>query len=115
MKIDKTRETRKKSITVGFLFEATADRFKLKKLNGENGFENQIRDKNLHRPGLALAGYVELFTFNRVQIMGNTENRYLNSLDAVLRKEAFGRLLAGDGEPADVVDLAIARAQRAQS
>jgi hypothetical protein len=29
--------------------------------------------------------------------------------------EALGRLLEGDGEPADVVDLAIARAKRAQS
>jgi HPr kinase/phosphorylase len=93
MKIDKTRETRKKSFTVGFLFEATADRFKLKKLNGENGFENQIRDKNLNRPGLALAGYLDLFTFDRVQIIGNTEIRYLSSLQPAQRTQAFTRLL----------------------
>ncbi|MBP1648665.1 MAG: HPr kinase/phosphorylase [Bacteroidetes bacterium] len=93
MKIDKTRETRKKSITVGFLFEVTADRFKLKKLNGENGFENQIRDKNLNRPGLALAGYLDLFTYDRVQIIGNTEIRYLSSLQPVQRTQAFTRLL----------------------
>src|SRR5512140_334226 len=93
MKIDKTRETRKKSITVGFLFEATADRFKLKKLNGENGFENQIRDKNLNRPGLALAGYLDLFTFDRVQIIGNTEIRYLSSLQPAQRTQAFTKLL----------------------
>ena len=85
MKIDKTRETRKKNISVGFLFEATADRFKLKKLNGENGFENQIRDKNLNRPGLALAGYLDLFTYDRVQIIGNTEIRYLSSLQPAQR------------------------------
>ncbi len=93
MKIDKTRETRKKSITVGFMYEATADRFKLKKLNGENGFENQIRDKNLNRPGLALAGYLDLFTFDRVQIFGNTEIRYLSSLSQTQRTAAFTRLL----------------------
>ncbi len=93
MKIDKSRETRKKSITVGFLYDAARDRFKLKTLNGESGFENQIKDKNLHRPGLALAGYVELFTFDRVQIMGNTEIRYLNSLTAPKRMAAFARLL----------------------
>jgi HPr kinase/phosphorylase len=93
MKIDRARETRKKSITVGFLFEATHTRFKLKLLNGEVGFDNQIRDKNLHRPGLALAGYVELFTFDRVQVMGNTEIRYLNSLEPPARDAAFLSLL----------------------
>ncbi len=93
MKIDRNRETRKKSITVGFLYETTRDRFKLKPLTGENGFENQIKDKNLHRPGLALAGYVELFTFDRVQLMGNTEIRYLSSMVPEQRKVAFMKLL----------------------
>src|SRR5512137_1206261 len=93
MKIDRNRETRKKSITVGFLYETTRNRFKLKPLTGENGFENQIRDKNLHRPGLALAGYVELFTYDRVQVIGNTEARFLNSLSAEKRRQAFSRLL----------------------
>ncbi len=93
MKIDKNRETRKKSITVGFLYETTRERFKLKALNGENGFDNQIRDKNLNRPGLALAGYLDLFTFDRVQLMGNTEIRYLDSLTAPKRMAAFQKIL----------------------
>jgi HPr kinase/phosphorylase len=93
MKIDRARETRKKSITVGFLYETTHARFKLKLLNGEVGFENLIRDRNLHRPGLALAGYVALFTFDRVQLMGNTEIRYMNSLEAPQREAAFMSLL----------------------
>ena len=93
MKIDKNRETRKKSITVGFLYEATRARLKLKELNGESGFDNVIKDKNLNRPALALAGYVELFTFDRVQFIGNTEIRYLNSLESSQRRLAFTNLL----------------------
>ncbi|MEW6509512.1 MAG: HPr kinase/phosphorylase, partial [Bacteroidota bacterium] len=93
MKVDRARETRKKSITVGFLYEQARERFKLRQLNGETGFENHIRDKNLHRPGLALAGYVELFTYDRVQLMGNTEIRYLNSLEPAQRTAAFTALL----------------------
>ena len=93
MKYTRERETRKQSITVGFLFEAMKDRFHLKKLNGENGFDNVVTDKNLHRPGLALAGYVELFTYDRVQMIGNTEIRYLSSLSAEHRKSSFLRLL----------------------
>jgi HPr kinase/phosphorylase len=93
MKNDRARETRKKSITVGFLYEQTHERFKLKQLNGESGFDNQIKDRNLNRPGLALAGYVELFTYDRVQFMGNTEIRYLNSLRPPQRRASFTSLL----------------------
>jgi HPr kinase/phosphorylase len=93
MKIDPSSETRKRSITVGFLYDVTRERFKLEKLNGESGFANEIKDKNLHRPGLALAGYVGLFTYDRVQIMGNTEIRYLKSLDMSQRRLSFTTLL----------------------
>ena len=93
MKIDRKLETRKKDISVGFLFETTGERFKLHPLNGEGAFDNRIKDKNLHRPGLALAGYVELFTYDRVQLMGNTEIRYLNSLSPAKRRTAFTTLL----------------------
>ena len=51
-----------------------------------------IQEDHLHRPGLALAGYVELFTHQRVQILGNTETRYLHHLDASARREAFSNL-----------------------
>jgi len=78
--VDKTREIRKKSITVGYFYGCNKDRLKLTTLNGEVGFENEITDKNIHRPGLALAGYVELFTYHRIQIFGNTEIKYLKHL-----------------------------------
>ena len=52
----------------------------LRKLNGDVGLANNITDKNLHRPQLALAGFVELFTYHRVQVFGNTEMYYLLSL-----------------------------------
>ncbi len=92
MKIDRNKETRKRFITVGSLYDATRERFRLRPLNGENGFENHIKDKNLHRPGLALAGYVELFTYDRVQIIGNTEIRYLDTLTPEARKTVFTTL-----------------------
>jgi HPr kinase/phosphorylase len=89
MALDKLKETQKESITVGYLFEVNTERLKLKAVNGETGFDRVIRDKNIHRPGLALAGYVELFTYDRVQIFGNTEIRYLNHLNLEERIKAF--------------------------
>lgn len=96
MPLEKFKETRKKSITVGFLFESNRERLKLKAVNGDVGFGKEIRDKNIHRPGLALAGYVELFTYDRVQVFGNTEARYLKHLSLVERVKSFKTIFQFD-------------------
>jgi HPr kinase/phosphorylase len=56
------------------------DRLLLKLVNSPRGLVRQISQKDIHRPGLALAGFIDLFTFDRVQILGNTELRYLATL-----------------------------------
>lgn len=76
-------------IPVGVLLQSP---IKLKILTGESGLEKVISDKNLHRPQLALAGYVGLFTWQRVQIFGNTEINYLKSLNLSERASAIEKL-----------------------
>jgi HPr kinase/phosphorylase len=90
------KETKKNSMTVGFLFDVNKQRLKLESVNGDVGFEREITDKNIHRPGLALAGYVELFTYDRVQIFGNTEIKYLNHLTFDERINAFKTIFKFD-------------------
>jgi len=90
------KETKKSSMTVGFLFDVNKQRLKLESVNGDVGFEREVTDKNIHRPGLALAGYVELFTYDRVQIFGNTEIRYLNHLTFDERINAFKTIFKFD-------------------
>ena len=96
MALKHIKETKKNSMTVGFLFDVNKQRLKLESVNGDVGFEREITDKNIHRPGLALAGYVELFTYDRVQIFGNTEIRYLNHLTLVERINAFKTIFQFD-------------------
>ena len=96
MALKDIKETKNNSMTVGFLFEVNKQRLKLESVNGEVGFEREIADKNIHRPGLALAGYVELFTYDRVQIFGNTEIRYLNHLTMDERINAFKTIFKFD-------------------
>ena len=87
--IKNVQEIKKESITVDYFFQACKDRFKLSKLSHSKiGLDRIIRDRNINRPGLALAGYTGLFTFDRVQILGNTEIRYLRHLSAKERKKA---------------------------
>ncbi|MCX6154674.1 MAG: HPr(Ser) kinase/phosphatase [Candidatus Kapabacteria bacterium] len=73
-------------IPVEILYKSPA---KLEKLNGDIGNDNRITNKNLSRPQLALAGFVEFFTNNRVQIFGNTEFYYLKSLSNEDRIKSF--------------------------
>lgn len=82
----------RKHISVSFFYQQCKDRFKLKKLSKKPIAEHRlIIDKDIHRPGLALAGYVDLFSNERIQVFGNTEIKYLNSLSTKHRKESLDK------------------------
>jgi len=76
-------------ITVEKTLLENATRLGLKLIAGEKGVGNVIISPELNRPGLALTGFVDLFTYNRVQLIGNTELLYLQTLPEKRRKEAF--------------------------
>jgi HPr kinase/phosphorylase len=86
---------KKRSITVAYFFENIQKRFdiKFRSLNDVDGQKRRIPERDLHRPGLAIAGFTKLFTYKRVQILGNTETRYLNHLPAEERKTAFANFV----------------------
>lgn len=85
----------KESITVPFLVEhlRTVVGVDLESVNDLMGEGRIVTESNLHRPGLALAGYIDLFTHQRVQVLGNTENQYLMHLDGRARARAFKNLV----------------------
>lgn len=58
--------------------------------------ERWVVERHIHRPGLVMAGYHEHFQPQRIQVLGNTETRYLLSMDAGQRRAAFGRLIGHD-------------------
>jgi HPr kinase/phosphorylase len=87
------KEIRKKDVTVEALVKAPV---KSKVLTGEVGLQNRITESNMHRPQLALAGFTDLFTFGKVQIVGNTEIYYLRSLDLEQRQSAFEKVVKFD-------------------
>lgn len=86
----------KNKLTIGQFYRQNSRKLKLELLTTEAGFDREIIDSELHRPGLALAGFIELFTFNRVQILGNTEIQYLKSLDPGGREKALENVLQFD-------------------
>ena len=99
--LDKTlknvQEIKKESISVEYFFHACKDRFSLSKLSpGELGFKNAIKERIVHRPGLALSGFTDLFTFERVQVLGNTEVRYLQHLSKAERTKSLHNFFSFD-------------------
>ena len=89
IKINDKSISRKDSITVDFFYRSTQRLFNLKLLSKSADFERKIYDQNLHRPGLALAGFVDLFAYQRVQVFGNTELKYLRQLSKEEQKKAI--------------------------
>lgn len=86
---------RKKEISVSYLVERLKERvqIELKPFCAEsNADQRYVTEADLHRPGLALAGYVKLFTHQRVQVIGNTETQYLEFLSKEKQKKAFSNL-----------------------
>jgi HPr kinase/phosphorylase len=86
---------KKESITVEFMVRKLVEvvGVEMESVNGLSGSDQVVTETNLHRPGLVLAGYVELFTHQRVQILGNTENQYLKYLKQKDRLKAFQNLI----------------------
>ena len=64
-------------------------RLGLRLLAGERGMGRSINSSDVHRPGLTLTGFVEVFTFDLVQILGNHELEYLRSLPPDQRLQAL--------------------------
>jgi HPr kinase/phosphorylase len=83
-------------ITVETLFHENEKRLKLKLLTGKGSFSKKIIEKELHRPGLALAGFTDLFTFRRVQVCGNTEGLYLSELNRADRLKSLRKVFSFD-------------------
>ncbi|RJP76558.1 MAG: HPr kinase/phosphorylase [Candidatus Zixiibacteriota bacterium] len=84
------------NLEVGLFFKDNEMRLALELVTSREGLRRKITQKNLHRPGLALAGFLELFTFDRIQILGNTEMSYLRKLSAEERQEKFQRVFQFD-------------------
>lgn len=64
-------------LTVGRLLERTRDVLQLRHVAETGGLDRVIASPHVSSPGLALAGYTERFASHRLQVMGETEVRYL--------------------------------------
>jgi HPr kinase/phosphorylase len=86
------------AVTVGGLLEARPESvgLPLDLLAGAAGLNRRITNPYIQKTGLALAGFHEYLHSGRVLIYGESEVRFVESLDAATRREALGRSFATD-------------------
>jgi HPr kinase/phosphorylase len=76
--------------------EREDDPLQLEVLTGEAGLDRQVPDPEVASPGLALAGYTGRFAPQRLHVLGETEITFLQSLDAVERRQRLEQFFAFD-------------------
>jgi HPr kinase/phosphorylase len=98
---------RPSSITVGEFFTENEKALKLKIVGSDVGFARKILEPSVNRPGLALSGFFSYFAYKRVQVIGNSELSFLDSLEPKLREARFSQLCSWE-----IPCLIVARAHR---
>jgi len=68
-------------MTVEKFYKERKDFFDLTLLNSEEGLKRRIQNPEIHRPGLALTGFMDRFPNTRIQVLGETEMAYINQLN----------------------------------
>ena len=75
------------SLTVERLFEDRQESLHLEVLNPGVSLDREMRDSDVSSPGIALSGFTRRFAEGRMQVFGETEISYIESLtDEELRK-----------------------------
>jgi len=75
-----------RKLTVRRFLEISGKTLDLHALTGKAGFDNVITTSEWNRPGVAFAGFLDVFAYDRIQVLGNTEISYLRSLGSRERR-----------------------------
>jgi HPr kinase/phosphorylase len=75
-----------RSLSVRKFLESNGESLSLSDIGDGVGLDNAIPNSDISSPGLALAGYVDRFVAERLQVLGETEITYLASLSVEERE-----------------------------
>lgn len=83
-------------LTVDELLRAKKESLALELLTDGRGLVREIHNPDISSPGLVLTGFTERFPSDRVQVLGETEISFLESLDEDRRRSAIEAFLSFD-------------------
>jgi HPr kinase/phosphorylase len=83
-----------KKITVAELFRSKEQALGLELLTPQCTLQRDIESPTLSSPGLILAGYQDRYLSGRLQVLGETEVRFLYTLDEARQRESLDAFLS---------------------
>ncbi|MEX2583511.1 MAG: HPr(Ser) kinase/phosphatase [Gemmatimonadota bacterium] len=86
----------KEPLTIDLLLQRKRDSLALEVLTDERGLTRVLTGPDISSPGLVLTGFTERFPSDRIQVLGETEVLFLNSLDDERRWAALELFLSFD-------------------
>src|SRR5882762_4025000 len=89
------------------LLQERQNELELTLLAGSKGLRRQLTVSEINRPGLALAGYLDYFPSERVQIMGLGEHTYMATMTPNQRSEMLTKIFAYKNLPCVVITRGI--------
>jgi HPr kinase/phosphorylase len=91
---EKPVTTKPTSLTAEILRSPMLEDLELKVVAGESGFSRPVAWGRIQRPGLALAGFLPYIKPGRIQILGESELNYLETMPAEVRRERIASICA---------------------
>ena len=82
------------SLTADILRSAELEELEMRVVAGESGFGRPIAWGRIQRPGLALAGFLPYIKPGRIQILGESELNYLDTMAEDVRRERIASICA---------------------
>lgn len=83
-------------LSIDLLMRRKSDALALELLTHENGLARVIGAPDISSPGLVLTGFTQRFPADRIQVLGETEVLFLQSLDDERRRSALELFLSFD-------------------
>ncbi len=83
-------------IPVRIFYEQNREDLGLELLGGFQGIDRNIGAPRIQKPGLALAGFLDQIQKERIQILGQTELSFLNTLEPGLAETRLEKLVSAD-------------------
>jgi HPr kinase/phosphorylase len=80
------------SIRVGDFYNRHREALSMELAGTEKGFDREILEPTINRPGLALSGFYKYFALHRIQVIGQAERSYLRHLSAGNAEKRFSEL-----------------------
>ncbi len=81
-------------LTIEDFFKDFGDHLSLEMKAGKAGLNKSITAPEIERPGLALTGFLDGYSFKRILVFGRIEIEYLRTLSPLVRKRRLSKVLS---------------------